>query len=267
MIILFSITLWELMRHFDGLGFATLFAGLQRVETAATILPTGSVNAETAATNLIPLFAEVEASCNELGLPIGAQKAKTSQDRVRSGCSTIEVGVECNGLAEIIRYELGAYIFMYIEPTRAALYTESNLFGQEVAETFPSSSFDIEEAGKCLALNRSTACVFHLMRVMEAGLYAIADNLVITNLQENWHNAIEQIESAVRSLPRSTPEEKDTVSFSFDAVAQLFNVKEAWRNRTAHSGHIYTEEKAQQIFDNVRGFMQILASRLSEKPL
>ena len=47
-------------------------------------------------------------------------------------------------------------------------------------------------AGKCLALNRETAGVFHLMRVLQIGLYALADDLHVQNLRENWQNAIEK---------------------------------------------------------------------------
>ena len=105
------------------------------------------------------------------------------------------------------------------------------------------------------------------MRVLEPGLYGLADSLKIVRIEENWHNAIEQIDKAVRGLPRTTPDEKVSVQFYTEAAAHLFNVKEAWRNRAAHAGHTYAEEKAEQIFESVRGFMQVLSTRLSEKPL
>lgn len=53
-------------------------------------------------------------------------------------------------------------LLLAIEPSRADLYRqESPLFGSETAEKFPSIAYDIEEAGKCLALDRSTASAFH----------------------------------------------------------------------------------------------------------
>lgn len=62
---------------------------------------------------------------------------------------------------------------------RARFWETKQLFGSEVWERFPSANSDIEEAGKCLACNRGTATVFHLMRVMEAGLKATAAALEI----------------------------------------------------------------------------------------
>ena len=41
-------------------------------------------------------------------------------------------------------------------------------------------------------------------------------------------------------------------------------VKDAWRNPTMHVRIDYTEEQALDIYGNVRGFMQHLATRLSE---
>ena len=46
-------------------------------------------------------------------------------------------------------------------------------FGLVVDQRFPTSAEDeIAESAKCYALDRNTACVFHLMRTMEIGLEA-----------------------------------------------------------------------------------------------
>jgi hypothetical protein len=50
-------------------------------------------------------------------------------------------------------------------------------FGKEIPTQFPTARDDIEEAGKCLAFGRGTACVFHLMRIMEVGLRALGQSL------------------------------------------------------------------------------------------
>jgi hypothetical protein len=47
------------------------------------------------------------------------------------------------------------------------------LFGQDTARNFPSVAYEIEEAGKCLALDRSTASAFHSIRCLEAGIRAV----------------------------------------------------------------------------------------------
>ena len=67
--------------------------------------------------------------------------------------------------------------FLCIEPKQARLLIGESLFGKDVRVAFPSAIIDIEEAGKCLAFERWTACVFHLMRVMETGLHVLGDSL------------------------------------------------------------------------------------------
>ena len=51
------------------------------------------------------------------------------------------------------------------------------LFGAAVEAKFPEMSEDISEAGKCLALNRATASVFHLMRIMEIAVQRFGDKI------------------------------------------------------------------------------------------
>jgi hypothetical protein len=59
--------------------------------------------------------------------------------------------------------------YFLLVPTEAVgfYWQKAPLFGPEVEQKFPAMTEDISEAGKCLALNRNTASVFHLMRVME----------------------------------------------------------------------------------------------------
>ena len=168
---------------------------------------------------------------------------------------------ECGALQGRLMDELDSHLFLGVDVTRARFY-EDPLGGWESAiERFPSVSFDVEEAGKCLALDRGTACVFHLMRVLEPGLYTLARALGIENVQINWQNAIDQIEKAIRDLPRADSRK----TFYSEAAAHFVHVKDAWRNRATHSGQAYPVEKAEQVLVNVRSFMQLLATRLGEQ--
>lgn len=66
--------------------------------------------------------------------------------------------------------EVQSVIFLGIEPRMAGYYAPPEpLFGGDVALRFPSVAYEVEEAGKCLALDRSTACAFHSIRCLEAG--------------------------------------------------------------------------------------------------
>jgi hypothetical protein len=76
-----------------------------------------------------------------------------------------------------IKDEASSVLFLTVPKENARFIPEGTLFGPEVAQHFPSTIIDIEEAGNCLGLSRGTACVFHLMRVMEVGLRVLARTL------------------------------------------------------------------------------------------
>ena len=158
--------------------------------------------------------------------------------------------------------------FLAIPPVRVPYYEPKHpLFGKEVDDNFPSTAFDIAEAGKCYALYRSTACVFHLMRALEIALRAFADRFGVESDRKNWHNIIEGIESKIRVMdkdPNRPVDWKDQQEFYSGAATHFMFIKAAWRNYVAHGRDKSTEEESEKIFGNVREFMRTLATRLRE---
>jgi hypothetical protein len=166
--------------------------------------------------------------------------------------------------------ELASKLFLFIPAEKVRYYEQETavaLFGEDVANAFPSAEYDIVEVGKCYALNRSTACVFHLMRVLEIGLGVFAKQFSIPSDQPNWQNLIERIEKAVRDMatdPNRHTDWREQQEFFSQAASQFMTLKNAWRNYTAHARGKYTDEEAETIMINVRAFMQRLATRLHE---
>lgn len=140
------------------------------------------------------------------------------------------------------------------------------LFGLDVDVRFPSASTDISEAGKCLALSRDTAAVFHLMRVMEVGVLAVARGLGIPDpvkpAQRNWGAVLAKIKAEMDR--RSQAGQWLDRAFFDEAYVSLDAVRSAWRNSTMHVDAVYPKDKAEDIFAAVRRFMVTLASRLDE---
>lgn len=151
--------------------------------------------------------------------------------------------------------------------TEFVVKSPEEFFGVGVIASFPSTAFEINEASRCLFLDRGTACVFHLMRILELGLRVFADQFGVASDHANWHNIIERIEKAVRNMgndPTRATDWKDQQEFYSQAATQFMFIKEAWRNYTAHAHGKYTEEEAVSMVINVRAFMQKLATRLHE---
>ena len=137
------------------------------------------------------------------------------------------------------------------------------LFGEDVANKFPSAGFDIEESGKCYAVGRYTACVFHLMRVMESGIQWFAATLDVeimstSGKQNTWGSIGASINNKIGSLKESDPQKPKYSSI----LAYFHAVRIAWRNETMHPKATYTQEETTSVMNAVRSFIVELVSVL-----
>ncbi|KKK72588.1 hypothetical protein LCGC14_2902370 [marine sediment metagenome] len=155
----------------------------------------------------------------------------------------------------------GIYLFA-MEPREKTLYENTQAFGPEVAATFPGAIVDIEEAAKCLAFDRATACVFHLMRVLEVGLQGLAKDLGLPKVDRNWQALLNNVRGVINKLPLTTQAEKDYQSDRQEVVVHLQAVKDAWRNDVMHPRDHYDLSQALDIFNHTRPLMQKLAALL-----
>jgi hypothetical protein len=141
------------------------------------------------------------------------------------------------------------------------------LFGKGVNDRFPLAIDDIEEAGKCLALGRGTACVLHTMRVLESGLKVIAKALDIP-YAPSWESYLKQIATNIGTeRKRKTKKWLRDEKFYRDLSGDLLTVKQVWRNPTMHVDRKYSVEEAEQIFAAANALMNRLASHFAAKEL
>lgn len=134
-------------------------------------------------------------------------------------------------------------------------------FGSEVESAFPTSAYDIEEAGKCLAVGRSTAAVFHLMRAMEAAVRVLGVKLNATVVDANgdglpWGVIVANIKPKIDALPKGADQDE-----WYKIHALLHSVNRAFRTKTAHPIDKYTEEEAENAFNATKAFLQEMVER------
>jgi hypothetical protein len=108
------------------------------------------------------------------------------------------------------------------------------------------------------------------MRIMEIGLRAMARSLGIPDptkgWERNWGSMLRAIKGAMdaRIAANSVPWRPGDQEIFDEAYAQADSVRLAWRNPTMHVEKTYTDEKADDIYHLVRGYMRTLADRLDE---
>jgi hypothetical protein len=133
-------------------------------------------------------------------------------------------------------------------------------FGFEVQKRFGAiAGEDIDEAGKCYAAGRNTACVFHLMRVIEAGLVELKTRLGVVTKSPNWDQVIKDLQNAVDARVGRDPAWREEHRFYSDCLAQLRNIKDGWRNPVMHVVEKHDEVNAFGIYEHTKAFMQRLA--------
>jgi hypothetical protein len=176
-----------------------------------------------------------------------------------------------DAIDETLRRELSIPTLLVLQPDERAKFAPyAPLFGQEVADSFPTEvAFDIDEAGKCLALGRPVAAVFHLMRVMESGLRAVARCLQIPDPvkpgERNWGFILKLVRAGINAKWPTVEDRMEGSGQDFDGLyASLDAVKNPWRNASLHVDRKYTDDEAEHIFVAVRGFMKRLASQCDE---
>ena len=119
-------------------------------------------------------------------------------------------------------------------------------FGWESASAFPPAADDMRAAAMCLAFGQDTACVFHLMRVLEGAV--LKRLLALFNVQEYrvWGQLLLEIERAANSEKVADPKRRALMN---ELLADLRAVKNAWRNPTMHVAHSYNHDEAKHILD------------------
>ncbi|MEZ5880772.1 MAG: hypothetical protein R3D35_08940 [Nitratireductor sp.] len=164
-----------------------------------------------------------------------------------------------------LKDELGSRVFLGLsEADRNLFEAKEPPFGQEVEQRFAIAIDDIYEASKCLALGRGTATVFHLMRVTEVGLKALAAELGIP-YAPSWESYKRQLEKILDSgnYASLTPDQKAKRPFYLDVLGDVSAIKTAWRNPTMHIVKSYDVAQAAVIFSATNMFMRHLADNLN----
>lgn len=287
------------MERFAARAFYQIGRLLERVKTAHTLnisktlrlegpkVYTSAPDAEVTdgdKRGLEMFYAAIKDHCERIGLRLSVMHVERLRGDLKENLTNQDVVTGLNELDFRIRDEIETNLFLFVSPAHAEFYLhetedekavaalagtsplrdrKEKLWGKGVQDAFPSAAFDLEEAGKCLALGRATACVMHLSRVVETGLKALVKELGLPP-RPDWGRHLADIDKELTNRYKtSCPRTPDELFFS-EIAAQIGHIKTAWRNPTMHVDRTYNDETAEEIFMAVRSFMRDLATKLHE---
>jgi hypothetical protein len=185
-----------------------------------------------------------------------------------------EVGNVCESVIVGAR----KHLYLLVARDRTGYVDNPALFGDGVAQSFPSAARDITEAGNCLAAECGTATVFHLMRAAEVALRALAADRIVSypdaalsskqvgDLLSALDGKLADMRKADSSLWPTKDVKDAQIRFYHAAVAEFRDFNEAWRRHMAHAHEeaFYDGFQALSIFNHVKGCMATLAEKISE---
>jgi hypothetical protein len=212
---------------------------------------------------VIAVLVDLRKECLILKLDATLAQLKRVENTVQHGNSMEAMVTAIMEVYTRMMDELDARYLYGVDSSKTA-YIESNQFSSSVGERFPDAMPDMDEAARCFAFDRPTACIFHLMRVTEVGINAIADLLGITDHNPTWEPIIRKIDAELKADYKDR-KFKGNQDFLANASTHLHAVKVAWRNKTMHVEKINTMEHAKEIYDSTCGFMRYLAENFPEK--
>lgn len=215
------------------------------------------------------LLNEVRGHCVKMGLRVTAQALQELITQIGYGAVTWgEFRTKATETVNTLRHELSTMLLLGVDPEKEKYFKEIQPFGVMVADEFSAASTDIEEAAKCLALDRGTATVFHLMRVMEEGLKYLASLLGIA-YAPSWESYIKQIATQIgEKHKRKGVAWKRDEPFFKEILGDLEAIKIAWRNPTMHIVRTYLPSEAEDVFKAVNTLMmQLAADKIGRRAL
>lgn len=142
-----------------------------------------------------------------------------------------------------------------------------------VAE-FPDSERDLVEAGRCFALGRDTACVFHLICAAEHALGRLAQKCDVPPtkpLEEcEWGDLLKALDGEWRRWETGVPgvpaaERNKQRAFWSSVRIELGAWKHEWRNAVMHAlkrPHHFSEEDARRALECVPRSIVVIATRM-----
>lgn len=209
---------------------------------------------------------KLDAACNHID--------RFSRRLLSAGFNTIhELVHELRILRETIEDEIKNQHFYHYPRDKAEELLQILNNWKNVFEAFPSAKAHIASAVDCYAMDQNTACIFHLMRVIERGLHALAreQEVVLPNDRqlewEEWGKVIEAVDANVKKTIDSSkrgPVKDTKLGFYRGAIGHFRSFKDVYRNNTMHTRKDYDEFDAIKALEQVRQFMGVLSTRINE---
>ena len=208
----------------------------------------------------------VHGHCKAIGMDLSANQAVAIRNKLSEPADANEIKLAVDELLRRITEELDQHKFGYI-PSSRQMYVGPHWLEDTDIDCADSTGEVLDEfhaAGRCYAFDENTACVFHLMRVVDWCLRRVAVSLGIAYDASNWHGIGKKIsDSMEQKYQTKTDEWKKKEPFYAEILADIQAIGRGHRNPTLH--HIeknYDWQRALQMLTLVEGLANHVARNM-----
>lgn len=267
------------MQEFKIQQIYELIRKLSALEHAHTLFPLTGLSNDVAASfgdleGMMQFLSKLAEFLSDEELTVSRGVVDKIAEITRNQGSIRAVAAKYLELQTVFQIELSQKHFFRMSDAEKKLFQpdpENPVFGAAVQNNFPSVLYEIDEAAKCLALERFTASVFHLMRAMEYTLVVLRKSLELPDptkqSDRNWGVILRDLRQEVErrnKLGVTAWRSHDDQHFFTDLIGSVGAVKLAWRDPTMHVERNFNQAEAKEVFAAVRTLMQKVASRINE---
>src|ERR1700682_4885297 len=202
---------------------------------------------------------EIHEHCYLLGLALSTKKAVEIINKLNSGrCSPGELKPLLSELQQRIKEELESEWFKYIPRYKAPYIHHERFDIPEIIQFGFDTQAEFVKAGDCYALGMHTASVFHLMRIVDAGLKSAAKSLGIRYSTDSWNAVGTKIRGEMeKKYPDKTVDWRQKEPLYAELLTDIGAIGKAHRNPALHDLKVnYAEEEAQYLLTVVEAFIK-----------
>lgn len=166
-----------------------------------------------------------------------------------------------NELQKRIQEELSAKVCFCLPGHKVKYWHPLWLVTTPIYDQFRSAHAEFQRAGHCYAFGENTACVFHLMRIVDFGLRQVATRLGVAYDARNWSGIATKIQQNMeQKYQTKTDDWKKSEPMYAEILTDIQAISRGHRNPVLHElERKYDERDAEHMLNIVEGFMLHLA--------
>ena len=172
---------------------------------------------------------------------------------------------------KIIENEADQRLCYIVQKNKSDFLQEEGQRWLPIGEEFPSINSEAKSALFCYVVSENTACIFHLMRIAEIGLRALARERRVKIPKKpldwtEWQEILTHLGKKVDEIAKKKrgPAKDAALMFYQGALGEFSAFKDTYRNMVMHVRKSYDEHEAASALLHVREFMGRLGAKLGE---